>query len=507
MAGKTAEPNYLVYVRLSAEEAVRGGMSLDMQETRCREYAAANDLQVAEVFSDYGFSGKNTHRPGFEAMRERLAEARGVIVWKLDRLSRRVRDVYSFLDYCSREDKGFISVSERFDTTTAIGRGFLGIAAVFAQLEAEQVAERTREGNRHRASKGIWLYRAPFGYAYSTQSKQLTPGDRAADCVKVFRLFVETGWNYSATGRRLNEEQVPSPEGRGWSAQGVKDIVTNPIYRGKVRYLDVEGEGTWETIIPEDLLAEADRLIAGQSYMARGRTNQGRHPLSGRLRCHVCGAPVIIQLRKSNGTVVLRCRAGRHGMGCSQPGLAGNRLEELWLFGLDKAWAEEPIDLSAVDLEGLAENQGWVSREEKERRKAALEAKRGRIIELRVEGHIDREEMDRRLAPIAEELSRLEQAAETGDETVAAIQELLKDGIAPAKAWGGMTPAEQRRLVATLLRGPLEVELDPERRLRLYANTWLFAERWEAWETRRDLSRKHVPDQNGRLAYAVRARD
>ena len=70
-----------------------------------------------------------------------------------------------------------------------------------------------------------------------------------------------------------------------------------------------------------------------------------------------------------------------------------------------------------------------------------------------------------------------------------------------------MTPAEQRRLVTTLLRGPLEVEVDSVRRLRLHANTWLFAERWEAWETRRDLSRKHVPHQNGRLAYAVRALD
>jgi site-specific DNA recombinase len=120
-------------------------MSLEMQEARCREYAKSNGLRVAEVLSDYGFSGKNLRRPGFTSMGQQLSEAQGVIVWKLDRLSRRVRDIYAFLERCRKESKDFISVAERFDTTTAVGRGFLGMAAVFAELEAEQVAERTRE--------------------------------------------------------------------------------------------------------------------------------------------------------------------------------------------------------------------------------------------------------------------------------------------------------------------------------------------------------------------------
>jgi DNA invertase Pin-like site-specific DNA recombinase len=499
--------NYLVYVRLSAEEAVRGGMSLEMQQARSRECAAASGLHVTEVFSDYGFSGKNTRRPGFEAMREKLAEADGLIVWKLDRLSRRVRDVYSFLEDCDRDGKGFISVSERFDTTTAMGRGFLGIAAVFGQLEAEQVAERTREGNRHRASKGIWLYQAPFGYDYSTQTKLLTPGERAADCVTVFQWFVEASGNYSATARRLNEAQVTSPKGGGWSAQGVKDVVANPVYRGKVKYVDVEGTGEWPAIVPADLLAEADPLIEERRRLPQARTSLARHPLSGRLLCHQCGAPVIVQLRKPDGATVLRCRAARHGLGCDQPGFTGKRLEEVWLHGLGLAWAAEAVDLKEADLAALAGNGGWVSREERGRRREALEAKRRRLIELRVEGHIDREEMERRVALVGDEMTSLEQAASAGEEVVESIGDLLRDGITPAAGWGGMTPDEQQRLAATLLRAPLEVEVGPERCLRLHAHTWLFAERWEAWETRRDLSRTRKVDRSGRLAYAVRARD
>jgi DNA invertase Pin-like site-specific DNA recombinase len=507
MTEPTAQPNYLIYARLSAEEEVRGGMSLDMQVARCQEYADGNGLHVAGVFQDYGFSGKNTRRPSFEAMRAGLPEVDGVIVWKLDRLSRRVRDVYNFLEDCDRKGKGFISVAERFDTTTAMGRGFLGIAAVFGQLEAEQVAERTREGNRYRAKEGIWLYQAPFGYDYSTTSKKLTPGERADDCVTVFRVFVETCGNYSATARRLNEAQLASPKGRGWSAQGVKDVITNPVYRGTIKYVDVEGTGEWPAIVPADLLAETDRLIKGQRRLPRGRTSLGRHPLSGRLTCHECGAPVIIQLRKPNGTTMLRCRSARHGLGCSQPGFTGKRLEELWLHGLEKAWAEEVVDVKATDLAGLGKSDGWVSPKQRERRKASLEAKRRRIIELRVEGHIDKEEMERRLLPIAQDEAKLAQMATGEDEMVAVIEGLVSDGIAPAAGWAGMTPVEQRRLVATLLRAPLEVEVGPERCLRMHAHTWLFAERWEAWETRRDLSRTRKVDRSGRLAYAVRARD
>ncbi len=304
---------------------------------------------------------------------------------------------------------------ERFDTTTASGRGFLGMAAVFAQLEAEQVAERTREGNRHRASKGIWLYQAPFGYDYSTHTKLLTPGDRADDCAAVFRRFVEAGGNFQATARRLNEAHLASPKGGGWSAQGVKDVVGNPVYRGKVRYTDILGDGSWPAIVSADLLAEADRLIEANSHLPKGRTSLARHPFSGRMTCHVCGAPVIIQLRKPSGAMVLRCRAARRGLGCTpNPGFAGKRLEELWLFGLERAWAEESVTLEEVDLDGLTDNPGWVSPEERERRKGALEAKRRRIIELRVEGHIEKDEMDRRLAPVAEEMAGLEEATTRG---------------------------------------------------------------------------------------------
>lgn len=502
-----ADLPYLIYVRLSAEEAVRGGMSLEMQQARCREYAQSNGLRIGEVFSDYGFSGKNTHRPGFEAMRERLVEADGVIVWKLDRLSRRVRDVYNFLDYCSREEKGFVSVSERFDTTTAMGRGFLGIAAVFAQLEGEQVGERTREGNRHRASKGIWLYQAPFGYAYSRESKLLTPGDRADDCVQVFRDFVAASGNYSATARRLNERQMASPTGRGWTAQGVKDVVTSDVYRGRIHYLDVTGEGDWPLIVPADLLAQVDRILATQPRLPRGRTKQARHPLSGLIACHACASSVIIQLRKPNGTNIMRCRAARHGMGCSQPGVSARRIEQLWLFGLDQAWAEESVDLDEADLSSLAENQGWVSREQRERQEASLAAKRARIIELCIEGYIDKPEMQRRLEPIEAELVQLRQAARP-DETLplVAFRRLAEEGIVPAQAWPGMTPGERRQLVMSLLRGPLELEVDAGGHLRLYANTWLFAERWESWETDGAGKRGTLAD-NGRLAYAVRAPD
>jgi integrase/recombinase XerD len=91
--------------------------------------------------------------------------------------------------------------------------------------------------------------------------KVLAPGERAGDCGRVFEEFVAAGGNYSATAKCLNTAQVRSPAGRGWTARGVKDVVTNDVYRGRVHYLDAAGEGSWERIIPEELLAEVDRLL------------------------------------------------------------------------------------------------------------------------------------------------------------------------------------------------------------------------------------------------------
>ena len=138
----------LVYCRVSTQEqATDDHYSLTNQEARCRDYIKHRSWQLVKVLRDVG-SGKSAERPYCQelllAIREKRVDA--VVVYRLDRLSRHVVDVYGALDAFSRNDVAFVSVQESFDTTTAMGRAMLGVAAVFAQLTQEMISENTKDG-------------------------------------------------------------------------------------------------------------------------------------------------------------------------------------------------------------------------------------------------------------------------------------------------------------------------------------------------------------------------
>jgi site-specific DNA recombinase len=155
------------YVRVSTEEQAREGISIEAQEERIRALATAKGWSLVKIIRDAGYSGKNLNRPGAKVLLEicRKAEADVVIVWKVDRITRKQRDLWYLLEEVFEANGvGFMSVSETFDTTTAAGKAFLGMLGTFAQLERDLVSERTREALNHKRTKGEWIGRKPTGF-------------------------------------------------------------------------------------------------------------------------------------------------------------------------------------------------------------------------------------------------------------------------------------------------------------------------------------------------------
>ena len=155
------------YVRVSTEEQAREGISINAQEERIRALAAAKGWNSTEIIRDAGYSGKNLERPGIRRLIEacRLRETDVVIVFKVDRLTRKQRDLWHLLEEVFEEYRvGFVSVTEAFDTTTAAGKAFLGMIGTFAQLERDLVSERTREALSHKRGNGEWVGRVPHGF-------------------------------------------------------------------------------------------------------------------------------------------------------------------------------------------------------------------------------------------------------------------------------------------------------------------------------------------------------
>jgi site-specific DNA recombinase len=152
------------YTRVSTAEQAAEGVSLAAQRAKIEAYAVVKDWTLGEVIVDAGVSAKTLKRPGLARL-VTLVKARAVdvvMVTKLDRLSRRVRDVYDLVELFERRGVALVSLQESLDATTATGRAMIGLLAVMNQLERETIGERTRDAMQHLKASGQVYSRPVF---------------------------------------------------------------------------------------------------------------------------------------------------------------------------------------------------------------------------------------------------------------------------------------------------------------------------------------------------------
>lgn len=178
----------LAYCRVSTEEQANERYSIEGQADRLRAYALSRDLGEVTVIEDPGSSGKDVNRPGIQQLLA-AAEAghvRHVIVWRLDRLSRNLRDLILIADRFGEHGVALHSVSENLDLSSASGRMFYNILGAFAQFFREQLSENVRMGNQRAAIEGKWLNRPKT--CYDMVNGELVPNADAARVAEVFRM-------------------------------------------------------------------------------------------------------------------------------------------------------------------------------------------------------------------------------------------------------------------------------------------------------------------------------
>lgn len=279
-----------LYIRVSTTEQAQEGYSVNEQEHRLRQYCGAMGLSIYKVHIDPGYSGASLNRPGIqEVIRDvRSGAVKKVIVWKLDRLSRSQKDTLIMLeDVFLSNGCDFISMLESFDTSTAFGRAIIGILAAFAQLERENIKERTSMGRSARISKGRYSgSHAPLGYHFATGSNDLYINSYEAGIVReIFSLFL--------SGESVNRIAVIIDEKygriRNWNNTVVRRILSNPVYYGKVKENDKLYDG-----IHDPLISEADFIstnaILEHNKIIKKQSIRSDYLLTGLLYCGDCGA-------------------------------------------------------------------------------------------------------------------------------------------------------------------------------------------------------------------------
>lgn len=175
----TTKLRVLGYIRVSTEEQAEDGVSLDAQRAKIIAYCDLYELELIEIIEDAGESAKSLKRAGLRAVLARLrgGEAQGLVIAKLDRLSRSVVDWNTLIDgwFGERAGKQLFSVADSIDTRTAAGRLVLNVLMSVAQWERETIGERTHDALQHKRRQGERVGAVPFGYDLAADGVGLVP--------------------------------------------------------------------------------------------------------------------------------------------------------------------------------------------------------------------------------------------------------------------------------------------------------------------------------------------
>ena len=200
-----------------------------------------------KVYKDAGFSAGSLNRPAMELMLRDAQESRFniILVYKIDRFSRKLRDLILILEDLKEKKINFTSVTEQIDTTSAMGEAFFQIIGVFAQLERGMVKERVLSSFDRKVDLGESLSRAPLGYVY--QNKKLVPDIENVQKIKeIFEMWV-AGANYKEICKKYS--LPPST---------LYHLIENPIYTGKIKYKGELFKGSHKPLIDEELFNAAN---------------------------------------------------------------------------------------------------------------------------------------------------------------------------------------------------------------------------------------------------------
>ena len=225
----TPTPRLLGYVRVSTEDQAREGVSLDAQRHRLGLYAELAGAELVEVLADEGLSGKRAdNRPALQkALRAlKAGKADGLAVVKLDRMSRSTRDVLDLADRAGREGWALHSISEKLDTSTAAGRFVLTILAALAQMEREQVSERTTAALEHIRALGKKTGGdVPFGYRLARDGRTLVEHKREQKTVALILELTGEGLSMRKVAAELNRRGIKTKKGKQWHNVQVASVL------------------------------------------------------------------------------------------------------------------------------------------------------------------------------------------------------------------------------------------------------------------------------------------
>ena len=293
MQGKPETTRCAIYTRVSTEEQAREGYSLAAQDERLRSHAKSQGWAVYKLYCDDGYSAASRKRP---ALKRLLADATlgrfdVVLAYKIDRLSRSLKDLLDIVAELNESKVGFKSCTEMIDTTRPEGRLMFHQFGSFAQYERELIGQRTRFGMMKRLKQGLWNGIPPYGYRLDDGKLAIEPAE-ARWVKQIFDWYLTKNMGVVAISRELNERGVTTRRGERWKGGRVHKLITNPLYAGSIRWGGEMAEGVHEPIIDRATWDQVERTRRDRG--PRNRQMRSPNYLSGLVTCGLCGAAMHV---------------------------------------------------------------------------------------------------------------------------------------------------------------------------------------------------------------------
>ncbi|HII4453629.1 TPA: recombinase family protein [Clostridium perfringens] len=310
-----------IYCRVSTDEQAEFGYSIDEQKRLLEEWCKANDYIIYKCYSDRGISGKNIKdRP---ALKELLSDAKEgkfdmVISWKINRVSRKLEDVLKIVNILEKNNITFKSYSEPFETDTPAGRMQFQMMALIGEFERGTIAQNVKMGMIAKAKSGNWCGGRVLGYDLVPNNSpeeekkgknKLEINEKEAEIVRFIFNEYSKGKGYKAITNQINKLGYKTKKGNNFSVGSIRDILTNPVYIGEIRYNvrqnwsekrrrninpnPIRVKGKHEAIIDREVWDKV-QLILESKKGKPSRIYDGEYPLTGILRCPKCGAGMVI---------------------------------------------------------------------------------------------------------------------------------------------------------------------------------------------------------------------
>jgi len=433
-----------IYARISKDRyGTEQGVSRQIQE--CKAYAERHRHTVAEVYVDNDISAyRGKPRPEYRRMCDDIKEGirDGVITYHLDRLHRNPSELEQFIALIESSKADIRTVSGGdYDLSTSDGRAMARVVGAFASKGSEDMSRRIKSEQRQRAHAGKRSWGGTRAYGYSADHRKLVPKEAAIIREAAKRILA--GETLRSVCVDLNTRGAPTATGKTWTQTVLKRILTSGAISGQVVYGgEIVADGNWPPIITP---RETTRLRTKILDPAR-RTNRAprRYPLTGLVRCGLCGAKMVARPR-ADGARRYFCAKGPGFAGCGRMAILSEPLEALIAEavlhrldtpGLKRALVQQAtqddeaealqrqIDEARADLETLATTHG--------------------------EGHITLAEWLAARKPIE---ARIDQASRQMNRLTnsTALEGFVGNSEALRGQWSSLAPARQRAIVAALI--------------------------------------------------------